>query len=433
MLMDVVEDDHQLAPQTASRFTEGTGHGSGRLLYHVDDFRDILLQVKRRDELVHAFAVLLLLLGQGGVEGGDQVREDELDINLGLVCLAAVFAEKRVEALREAFLVARGESVLDPVEELIVVRFLGHLVGDGLLGRAGKDMLRGIPEALLHELLKGGERLAQRSVRRQRAAHGDAAQNAAALAHAGAQRPAEGVRVVDFLAQEDKGLGRKVQRDEFAVKLLLQGLTELCVALLQVCARHVEQNHAPEAAELGAQLLAERFGVQAAVYGQLQSGLQHGGLIQPVDGPLFRDLLDCRVQRIFQFLGNHGLENVILHTEVNGRLGIFKFRVVAENDNVRFRIQNAGFPQKFNSSHDGHLDIGQDDVGGPVLQNLQSIRAVFRFTNLKGQVRVLNQIAQALPFVYLVIHHKQVKHGSSSFQDEHSRICLYYNGNVKKK
>ena len=154
---------------------------------------------------------------------------------------------------------------------------------------------------------------------------------------------------------------------------------------------------------------SQQFGLQKLVSGG--KPFPEGCQVFPVTA-LFLDLPAHPVQCRLQFRGRHRLEQVFLHAQGYGFLGIGKIIIAGQDDPFHPGHGTLYFLAQFHSVHKRHADICQQDVRVQVPQHRQGHFTVRSFTDqLISFLLPWKGIAQVLPDGYLVIHEKDFHHG----------------------
>lgn len=127
---------------------------------------------------------------------------------------------------------------------------------------------------------------------------------------------------------------------------------------------------------------------------------------------LFPGKLLCnRIQIMGELLMVDRLEQIVSHAEGAGLLGVGKFRITADHQNVGIRKKRPDMAEHFQSVHMGHADVRDNDVNGGYTQIVQGLRRTGEGCgNVKVRLILCDVLFQRGSHILLVIYDYQRKH-----------------------
>ena len=144
---------------------------------------------------------------------------------------------------------------------------------------------------------------------------------------------------------------------------------------------------------------------------------------QHVAGLAFLDLPGHVLDGAGQLLGAHGLEQVLVHAQGDGLLGVLKIVVPADDHNLEPGHHLARMADELEPVQKRHADIRQHEIGHEVLHHGKRHLPV-RHLPAEG-VRpghMLDDSANALTDEQLILHHKDLIHAAFPPSD----VCFHY-------
>ena len=128
-------------------------------------------------------------------------------------------------------------------------------------------------------------------------------------------------------------------------------------------------------------------------------------------GPLSFDFLAHLVQHGNQTAFGNGLQQIPLHTNGNGLLGVFKIIVAGENDDFHLRKLLQNQTAQGQAVHKGHPDVGNQHIRLGLPDHRQGHFPVCRFSHkLITASGPGDRCMERLPNDALVLHQKNTKH-----------------------
>ena len=116
-------------------------------------------------------------------------------------------------------------------------------------------------------------------------------------------------------------------------------------------------------------------------------------------------------QRFQERCLGHGLEQILLHADLNGLLRKFKVVVAADENDLCLRKLRTDKPAQCKSVHKRHFDVRDQDVGAQLADLRQRKLAVRRISaELKAVSCPVDALAQSLPHDAFVLHQKNLQH-----------------------
>ena len=147
----------------------------------------------------------------------------------------------------------------------------------------------------------------------------------------------------------------------------------------------------------------------------LAQGILHlVGIIAAGKGALLPVLIDAAghvLDGLDQIRRADGLEQVMIHAESNGPLGIFKITVAADDGHLQPGHHVLHMVDQLKPVQEGHADVRQHDIRHEVLHHRQRQLAVRRLA-AEGirACHALDHLADALTDQQLVLHDKNLVH-----------------------
>ena len=169
--------------------------------------------------------------------------------------------------------------------------------------------------------------------------------------------------------------------------------------------------HAFLAAHAAERLAKQRFAQKGRGGGQLPLDAQKVGL----RAALLADAAGDALKHFEQLLRAHRLEQVFLYPQRNGLLGVGEVIVAGEDDDLHPRHGVGHGLAQLHAVHEGHADVGDEDVRLDVLHGLQGQFPVRGLAH-EGEAVFLPReaVADALADDDLIVHQKDLIHRPAS-------------------
>ena len=147
----------------------------------------------------------------------------------------------------------------------------------------------------------------------------------------------------------------------------------------------------------------------------LPEGILHLVLVKAPGQGAFRfafiDLPGHVLDNLGQLRRADGLEQILVHPQGNGLLGVFKIPIAADDDDLQPGHHGLGMADEFKAIQEGHADVGKHNIRHQVLHHRKGHFPVGGLAaEGKGPRHALDDVADALADEQFILHHKNLIH-----------------------
>ena len=125
----------------------------------------------------------------------------------------------------------------------------------------------------------------------------------------------------------------------------------------------------------------------------------------------FRQPFGGGAQHLVELARINGLEQILGYAGMDRLTGICEVGILTEYDDFAVQLPILHLPEQPPAITDRHLHIGQHDINGPALQDLQGARTVFRFScQFHAELPPANALNDPPPDPILIFYNQHLVH-----------------------